>query len=263
MINLQYIDETHQSHKEVIELMKTGDCYRYGTQCPKDESKAFSLYSEVEGILESFEGRCAGLSPYIHMRMCECYLLGIGTEKDLINAFDSLIRFSHYVHCLPSVARICNIQVDPNLQELEAFKKELLLKINKEFDAYGFFIYWNESSFQVFSKYQLVFQSNPSEQTKQQLLKKVIHRAFSYFFFPLGKKPLYARYGATDSNDSISNLEEILVCNLGFEDSVLKEFSTNINFSTIPKHEIINKQSSLCITDDYCHLYEYSSNPTN
>ncbi len=58
--------------------MKMGDFYRYGEFVHKNEEKALKLYERVMYLAEDLEDY-----PEIFLRLGECYLKGIGTQKDI------------------------------------------------------------------------------------------------------------------------------------------------------------------------------------
>ena len=261
MIDLQYATATYGSHQETIRLMEMGDNFRYGIHCPKDVQKAFSLYDEVEGVLNSFEGRCAGLSPYIHMRMCECYLYGIGTDKNLLKAFTSLVKFAHYLRNLPIVAKIYDVAVDTNFQAFEIAAEELLTIINNYFQEYGFLIRLDNNSLRVFSKFRIPFQINKNKHPEHMLLKTVIQQSLIYFPTLWFGTVLHGRYGTTDTKKSFYDAENILFYNLDLASAEATKKCRNICFSTISPDEIIAQQRAYNVPEELCHFYEYFADP--
>ena len=64
-INLKYLKEIYScsSHKDTIELIQNGDKHCNGIRVTKDKEKGFSQYYEAFCVLDSFEGRCAFITP--------------------------------------------------------------------------------------------------------------------------------------------------------------------------------------------------------
>lgn len=257
MIDFQYAEATYSAHQETINLMKLGDNYRYGSRSPTDTAKAFSLYDEAEGILNSFEGRCSGLSPYVYMRLCECYLYGIGTKASLLKAFDSLIRFKHYLRHLPFVAKVHNAEIDPNCQEMDSLADALLSDINSKFNIYGFNVYLGNNSLQVFSKFRVPFQINRDTQPNCVLLKTVIQRTLVFFPMVFAGTVFHGRYGTTDTKKSFYDLENVLFYNLNLAAEETAKYHKNICFSKIAQEELAQIQHCKNIPAEFCHCYEY------
>ena len=71
-------------------LYKLGDMYRYGYYVSKDYIKAFRLYIRALGCLRENDERDNEITADIRMRLGECFLEGIGTERDVVEALFNL-----------------------------------------------------------------------------------------------------------------------------------------------------------------------------
>ena len=77
-------------------LYKIGDMYRYGRFVKKDENLAYEFYKKAR------QNVCPDDVNYIYADICqrigECKLYGIGTEKDVLTAFENLSKAEIYTY---------------------------------------------------------------------------------------------------------------------------------------------------------------------
>ncbi|MCD7808938.1 MAG: sel1 repeat family protein [Erysipelotrichaceae bacterium] len=64
--------------------MKIADFYRYGDFVDKDEEKAFDLYYRIYKFL--FDKNIEDEYPEVFLRLGECFLKGIGVDKNIDSA---------------------------------------------------------------------------------------------------------------------------------------------------------------------------------
>lgn len=246
------------THKETIALIKKGDDYRYGINELKDEEMAFDLYNKANWKLDSFEERCVGISPYVCIRLGECYLNGIGTGKDFTEAFYFLLKCKHYLDCLPRVYTVCKIQEDPNRERMEAYVQALLSQLNEEFKKIGFVVCLEDNRVIILSKFRVPFQINAEKHPNLVLLKDCIFQVLKFLPKLYRKSVLHARYGTTDTQKEFYDLENVLFYNFGFpKENFQWILSSGMAFSRMTKSEIKKIQKEKHIAEKFCHCYEY------
>ncbi len=108
-------------------LYKLGDMYRHGDFVTVDNAMAFSLYVKADSFDED-----EGFESDIARRLGDCYLHGIGCERDLLEAYRQLQRSER--------AHILRLSEDPEwvsltMPKLKALLRECRAAIDNELGA--------------------------------------------------------------------------------------------------------------------------------
>ena len=237
IIDLKHIQDTYNNYeipRNTIYLIEEGDNYRYGTSLVKNEIRAFELYSEAFSILDSFEGQCASIIPYVSLRLAECHLNGIGTEISFVDAFYFILKARHFLRFLPIQEKICNLPNDPNQKELEFCANKLLREVIEKFKNAGFIICLGDNSARIFSKFRLPFQTNIQSHSDYINFRDTVEQILKFIPRLSRTTTLHARYGTTDDKKTFYDLENVLFYNFGFPKALfIASLYNGIAFSKI------------------------------
>lgn len=107
-------------------MYKVADCYRYGHYVGKDETEAFQIYRQMANTLSEEEIPVIGADVY--MRLGDCLMEGIGTEKDLLAA---LINLAHAETLFYDRLKRGDFYQKANLQHVLAQEEKLRKMIQK------------------------------------------------------------------------------------------------------------------------------------